>query len=132
VFASLGQYEKDVETTGTGVRLTPDRLYLYGNLANSALALQHFDEARQVIHEAQARKADDVTLHNALYALAFLGADPSGMAEQQKWYAGKPEESFGFALASDTEAYAGHVRKAREFSKRAVDSALKADREEIG
>jgi hypothetical protein len=46
-------------------------------------------------------------LHNALYALAFLGADSAAMAEQQQWFAGKPDyENFGLALASDTEAYA--------------------------
>ena len=64
-------------------------------------------------------------LHNALYALAFLGADSAAMAEQQQWFAGKPEyENFGLALASDTEAYAGHLGKARELTKRAVDSAI--------
>jgi tetratricopeptide (TPR) repeat protein len=54
------------------------------------------------------------------------------MAEQTQWYAGKPQESFGFALESDTEAYAGHVRHARELNKRAVDSAVKADSKENG
>jgi hypothetical protein len=53
------------------------------------------------------------------------------MAQQQQWFAGKPEyESFGLALASDTEAYAGHVSKARELTKWAVDSAQRADNKE--
>ena len=94
--------------------------------------MQRFDETRQVIHEAQARKLDDFILHNVLYALAFLGADSAAMAEQQKWFAGKPEENFGLALASDTEAYGGHVGKARELTKRAVDSAIRADSKENG
>src|ERR1017187_9746772 len=76
-------------------------------LANYALALQRFDEARQIIHEAQARKADGFLMHNALYALAFLAADTAAMAEQQQWFAGKPEENFGLSLSSDTEAYGG-------------------------
>jgi predicted Zn-dependent protease len=54
------------------------------------------------------------------------------MAEQQQWFAGKPEENWGLALASDTEAYAGHVSKARELTKRAVDSAIRADSKESG
>jgi hypothetical protein len=54
------------------------------------------------------------------------------MAEQQQWFTGKPEENFGLALASDTEAYAGHVGKARELTKRAVDSAIRADGKETG
>ena len=54
------------------------------------------------------------------------------MAEQQQWFAGKPEENFGLALASDTEAYGGHLGKARELTKRAVDSAIRADNKENG
>ena len=81
----------------------------------------------RIIHEAQARKMDDSILHSALYALAFVGADSTAMVEQQQWYAGKPEENIGLALASDTEAYAGHLGKARELTKRAVDSAVRAD-----
>ncbi len=94
--------------------------------------MQRFDETRQIIHEAQARKLDDFILHIDLYALAFLGSDSAAMAEQQQWFAGKPEENFGLALASDTEAYAGHLGKARELTKRAVDSAVRADNKETG
>jgi serine/threonine protein kinase/Tfp pilus assembly protein PilF len=133
VYAQQGQYEKATEVTRQGVRLAPDQVAFYVNLANYALALQRFDETRQIIHEAQARKLDDFVLRNALYALAFLGADSAAMAEQLQWFAGKPEyENFGLALASDTEAYGGHLGKARELTKRAVDSAIRADSKESG
>ncbi|SPE45267.1 Serine/threonine protein kinase with TPR repeats [Candidatus Sulfotelmatobacter sp. SbA7] len=130
--AAQGQYEKATEIQREGLRLVPDTDQ-YVNLALWELSLQRFDETRQVIHEAQARKIDDFLLHNALYALAFVGADSAAMAEQQRWYAGKPEyENYGLALASDTEAYAGRVGKARELTKRAVDSAIRVDNKESG
>jgi serine/threonine protein kinase/tetratricopeptide (TPR) repeat protein len=132
VYGAQGQYEKAAEVTRQALRLVPDENN-YGNLANFALALQRFDEARQSIHEAQSRKLDDFIVHNALYGLAFQGADSGAMAEQQQWFAGKPEyENFGLALASDTEAYGGHLGKARELTKRAVDSAIRADSKETG
>jgi serine/threonine protein kinase/tetratricopeptide (TPR) repeat protein len=132
VYGEQGQYEKAAEVTRQAMRLAPDEND-DGNLANYTLALQRFDEGRQVIHEAQVRKLDDYWLHNTLYALAFLGADSTTIADQQQWYAGKPDyENYGLALASDTEAYAGHVGKARELTKRAVDSAIRADSKEIG
>ena len=131
VYSAQGQYEKAAELTRQAVDLAPDQ-ESYGNLANDALAVQRFDEARQAVHEAQARKLDDFLLHNALYALAFLGADSSAMAEQQQWYASKPDENFGLSLAADTEAYAGHVGKSRELTKRAVDAAVRADSKESG
>ncbi|HSY98493.1 MAG TPA: protein kinase [Terriglobales bacterium] len=133
IHCELGQYEKAAEVTRHALRLAPNTLLLYGNLANFSLALQRFDETRQIIQEAQARKFDDLTLHNALYALAFVGADSAAMADQQQWFARKPDyEDFGLALASDTEAYAGHVGKARELTKRAVDSAVRVDSKENG
>jgi tetratricopeptide (TPR) repeat protein len=131
VYGAQGHYEKAAELTRQALRLAPDENN-YGNLANYALALQRFDETPQIIHEAQARKLDDLIVHNAHYALVFLGSDSAAMAEQQQWFAGKPEENIGLALASDTEAYAGHLGKARELTKRAVDSAIRADSKESG
>jgi tetratricopeptide (TPR) repeat protein len=133
VYSQRGQYEKATEITRQGLRLAPDRVGSYDNLINFALALQHFDEARQLIRDAQARKMDDSIFHNALYALAFLNSDSAAMAEQQQWFGGKAEvETYGLALASDTEAYAGHMGKARELTRRAVESAIKADSKENG
>ncbi|MGA2646966.1 MAG: protein kinase, partial [Candidatus Sulfotelmatobacter sp.] len=132
VFGEQGQYEKAMENARQALRIEPDHLVYYENLANYALSLQRLDEARQIIHEGQAQKADDFILHNALYALAFLVTDSAAMAEQQQWFAGRPEENFGLALASDTEAYGGRLGKARELTKRAVDSAIRADSKETG
>jgi serine/threonine protein kinase/tetratricopeptide (TPR) repeat protein len=145
VYAQQGQYEKAAEITRQTLALAPYALkgeaapggnvFSYSNLVNYALALQRFDEARQIIHGEQAQKLDldDVIVHNALYALAFLGADSAAMAEQQQWFGSKPEyENFGLALASDTEAYSGHLRKARELAKQSVGSAIRADYKESG
>ena len=133
VYAAQGQYEKAIEMMRQAVRLGPDSVPTYENLATLALALQRFDDTRQIIQQLQARKMDDFGMHIALYALAFLGADSAGMAEQEKWFEGKPGyDTFGLALASDTEAYAGHLGKARELTKRAMDSAIRSDSKENG
>jgi len=133
VYVQQGQWKKAEEQYRESLRLAPDNSAPYANFTNSLLALQRFDEARQVIHDVQARKADDFIIYNALYALAFLGTDSRAMAEQQEWFAGHPEsEHFGLALASDTEAYAGHLGKARELTKRSVESAVRADSKENG
>jgi len=131
VYAALGQYEKAAELTRQAGRLVPDSIVWRENLALYAIALQRFDEVRQIIDEAQAKKMDDFAFHSTLYALAFLGSDSGGMAEQQQWVSSKPDyENAGFALASDTEAYGGHLAKARELTKLAVDSAIRADNKE--
>jgi hypothetical protein len=40
----------------------------------------------------------------AHHAPAFIRPDSAAMAEVLQWFTGKPEENFGLALASDTEA----------------------------
>ncbi|MGC2171692.1 MAG: winged helix-turn-helix domain-containing protein [Candidatus Sulfotelmatobacter sp.] len=133
VYAEQGQYEKAAEITRQAMRLSPGTTADEGNIANDTLALQRFDESRQIIREAQARKEGDLVTRVALYALAFIGSDSAGMAEQQQWLAGKPDYvNVGLALASDTEAYGGHLGKARELTRRAVDSAIRADSKETG
>ena len=130
VYALQGQYEKAVEVTRQALRIE-DNMYSHENLAAYTLALQRFDETRQIIRDAQSRKMDDDLFHDILYDLAFLGAESAAMAEQQQWYAGKPEyEGEGLALASATEAYGGHLGKARELTKRAVDSVVRVDNKE--
>ncbi|HEX4716188.1 MAG TPA: tetratricopeptide repeat protein, partial [Ktedonobacteraceae bacterium] len=133
VYTALGQHEKAIDAYRQCIRLNPDYFASYGNLANSQLASQQLDGVRQTIQQAQARKIDNFVLHNALYALAFLKADSPALAEQQKWYASQPDsETFGLSLASDTEAYAGHLGKARELTKHSVESAIRADSKENG
>jgi serine/threonine protein kinase/tetratricopeptide (TPR) repeat protein len=131
VYDAQGQYEKSRDVYHDSLRLEPDNVVSYENIAHSLLALQRFDEARQTIQ--QAGKLDSDALHNALYALAFLGRDSPAMAEQQQWFAGQPDvEDSGLSLASDTEAFGGHLGKARELTKRSVDSAIRADSKETG
>jgi len=129
VYALQGQYEKASETTRRALRLAPS-FGSYGNLAIYALASQSFDGARQIIHDAQAENIDGFESRSALYALAFLRADSATMAEQQNWFAGRPEENMALALASDTEAYRGRLGEARELTTRAVESAIRADSKE--
>jgi len=131
-YVQEGQYEKGIEAYRESLRLAPDNSFTYWGLADNLLALQSFEEARQTIEQAHARKLDNYGLRSALYGLAFLREDSAGMAQQQQWFAGKPEENFGVSLASDTEAYAGHLRKATELTKRSIDSAIRADSKETG
>jgi eukaryotic-like serine/threonine-protein kinase len=133
VYSSQGLYEKASEEYREGARLFDDGVGNYQNLANTLMALQRFQETKQIIRDAQARKVDDYILHLQVYALAFLAADSPGMAEQRQWFATHPEvEHNGLSLASDTEAYSGRLSKARELTRQSVDSAIRADSRESG
>jgi serine/threonine protein kinase/tetratricopeptide (TPR) repeat protein len=131
VYAEQGQYENAAEAARQQMRLIPDSVVPSANLGNDQLALQRIDDAQDIIHRAQARKLDYEILHAALYAVAFIRADSPAMTVQQQWFAAQSAyEGYGLTLASDTEAYAGHLATARELTRRAVDSAIHADNKE--
>jgi eukaryotic-like serine/threonine-protein kinase len=132
-YGELGQYERAIEPARRNLQLRRDNVASYENLASLMLSLQRFDEARKAIQEAHSRKLDDYLLHTQLYALGFLAGDIAAIGQERQWFAGNPaSENFGLSLDSDTEAYAGHVGKSREISKRSVDSAIRADSKETG
>ena len=127
-YASLGQYEKAAEANRQALRLAPDVGGPYMNLGNTLLAQQLVSAARTTEETALARKLDDYILRNELYAVAFLNKDNISLDEQRAWFQKHPDsEHFGLALDADTEAYAGHLRKSRELTARAVESAKRAD-----
>ena len=133
VFAEQGQYEKAAEMERQAVRIAPYWTGGYESIAYYTLALQRFDEARQMIYAEPTKVNNDYLVPSMRYTLAFLGADSAAMAEQQQWFADNSQyEHIGLALASDTEAYGGHLAKARELNKRAVESAMRADSKESG
>jgi serine/threonine protein kinase/tetratricopeptide (TPR) repeat protein len=132
IYLVQGQYEKASEAYRESLRLDSDIEAPYVDLAMSLLALQRFDEAQQIVQQAETRKLDNELVHEALYAVAFLRSDSQAMAEQQQWFTGTPAENFGLSLASDTEAFAGHLMKAREVTKQSVDSAIRVDSKESG
>jgi serine/threonine protein kinase/tetratricopeptide (TPR) repeat protein len=130
VYASQGQYENAVNEYRECLQIDPDFILAEINLPNNLLSLQRFDEALMSIHEAQGRKHDDLLLHDESYELAFLANNTDEMTKELQWFAGKPEEDIGISLESDTEAYFGHLTKARELSKQAADSAVRSDARE--
>jgi predicted Zn-dependent protease len=88
------------------------------------MALNEFAEARKTVHEALDRNLDSEELHYLLFRLAFVSADKQGMAEQVAWFGGKPDTMpYILLMESTTEGHTGHLRRARELKRLAIESA---------
>jgi tetratricopeptide (TPR) repeat protein len=122
-----GDYAASVELERQRMRLDPNAVYGYDNLGWRLMALGRLEESRKAFEEALSRKLDDDVLHSGLYSLAFLAADTQGMASQAAWFEGKLDLRHEILSGeADTEAYGGHLEKARELTRRSVDSAVRA------
>jgi tetratricopeptide (TPR) repeat protein/class 3 adenylate cyclase len=131
VYSILGQYDKALAQARETLRLDPASGLSYAAVVSAYLFLNRLEEARATAEEAQAKKLDSAGLHLCLYELAFLQNDAGGMAQQVAWAEGKPGvEDVLMVNEADTAAYSGRLRKAREFSRRAVASAKRAEEKE--
>jgi serine/threonine protein kinase/Flp pilus assembly protein TadD len=131
IYDSLGQFSKSVDAYGKALKIEPSSGLTYANLVGSYLFLNRLQDAAATAAEAQSKKLDSPALRLNLYRLAFLQNDLSGMAQQLTWSAGKPGvENAMLRLEADTQAYAGHLGKAREISLRAIESAKRAGEKE--
>ena len=132
LYAGLGQWDKAIAETQAGLRLEPT-INGYGNLAFCYVAVNRLKDARQTLQDAQQKNFDSGWIRSQLYALAFLSGDAAEMERQVAWAAGRPgDEDQMLNTHADTQAYYGHLEKARDLARRAADSAVRADAKETG
>jgi serine/threonine protein kinase/Flp pilus assembly protein TadD len=130
-YSFLGQYEKAVAESLEALRLNPDANFVYGNLIEIYASLGRLDEAKTTYQQAMAHKFETPALHATMYGVAFLQGDAAEMQRLLDLTAGKQGvEDTGLSMQSDTEAFSGRLGKARDFSRRAVESAQRADEKE--
>jgi serine/threonine protein kinase/tetratricopeptide (TPR) repeat protein len=117
----MGQFDRAIPQLQEAIRRTANSAS-YNVLVNAYLATEHLDEAKFTIDQALAHKFDSI--RDRYYVWAFLANDQATMQQQLDWSAGKADyENFLLDLQSDTEVFHGRLRRARECSQRAVQSA---------
>jgi len=131
IYQNLGDYEKSLAAAQQSMKRDPGSGISYGNLVSSYMTVNRLDEARATAQEAQAHNLDNPYIHLSLYAIDFLQHDAAAMEREAAGLMGKPGvEDVILYGESDTAAYAGQYAKARELTRRASDSAQRADEKE--
>jgi len=130
-YFTLGQFERAAAVTREALRLEPASILGYNNLGVAYFSMNRLDEAKSALDEALARKLDGPYLRQSIYYLDFLRKDAVGMQQQLAWGMGKPgAEDILLSAESDTQADYGRLRKARQLSAQAAESAKRNDSKE--
>jgi tetratricopeptide (TPR) repeat protein/predicted Ser/Thr protein kinase len=130
-YMSMGRWEQGLAATQESIRLQDHDAGSYGNLAQIDMALNRLDDASAALERAQKNDLDSLQLRLMTYYLAFLRSDSAKMQQEVDWATGKPQsEDALLSVQSDSESYFGHRKTARDFSRRAVESAERAGSKE--
>jgi DNA-binding winged helix-turn-helix (wHTH) protein/tetratricopeptide (TPR) repeat protein len=128
----LGRYEKAISEDLESIRLNPDVAVSYSNLMEVYEPLNRLEEAKATYRQALERRLDGPYLHTDMYVVAFLENDAAEMQRQIDLATSMPgAEDWLLSQQSDTWAFSGRLAKAREFSRRAVESAHRNDLQEV-
>jgi serine/threonine protein kinase len=127
VLSVIGQIERAAEEATEAIRLNPNFPIPYAQLILAQAALNRFDDAKATYAQAVERKVHNPFIEIGMYEIAFLQNDTAWMAQQVAKTVNLP--GWGdqmLTLESDTAAYYGRLKDARELSRRAIDAAQAA------
>ena len=130
-YNELGLFDKALEAAREAIRLNPSSASGYSLLAAAFAGLDRFDEAKEIVGQAQAQKLETTPMRRILYRIAFVQGDATTMQQQIEWLGGKPDEYLAQGWQSETAAFSGQLKKAQEFSNRAVEVAERSDLKEV-
>jgi eukaryotic-like serine/threonine-protein kinase len=127
---AVGQPEKALSSASEALKINPKDPYAYSNLTSAYMALNRFDEAKAVVEQAVAQKADPPGVHVMLYGIAFIRGDGAGMQQELERAAGKVQEPMILFYQALGQCALGKIKDARASYAHAVSVAQVQDRKE--
>ncbi|HEY6376300.1 MAG TPA: winged helix-turn-helix domain-containing protein [Edaphobacter sp.] len=124
IYPVLGRYEEAVQESKKAVEADSSFAIGYNVLAMSYQALNHFEEARQILRQASERGLDMPDSLISRFQLAFIKGDQADMKSVST--AALKESSVEDAVVDEeafAEAYVGHLQEATRKSQHAVSLA---------
>jgi len=119
----FGQFEQAVPTLRDAIRLDPQFIPAYSNLAASLLALNRLPEARAVLRQAAERHLEFNGARRLSYLVAFVEGDAQTMEKELAASVGVRSTNAAFGWQAHALAFNGRVDDAHDQYRRGVDRA---------
>ena len=126
-----GDYARADAAARRGFEINPDSSNNYVSLMYCDQYLGRYGQAKAAAEQSRAKKLNSPWYPLVLYVVDFLQNNPAGMAQQVAATVGVPgvEDQMLF-VESETAADHGQFQQARELTRRASDSARRAQEKE--
>jgi len=126
VDSDLGELENAYVQAREALRLDPQSEVNAFNAVLGAISVGRLNETEHILQTAKARGADGEAVHVGQYLFAFQHREFAEMEKQLAWAIDKPGAGeILLAQHSETQAYFGKIRIARDLSKRATATAIR-------
>jgi eukaryotic-like serine/threonine-protein kinase len=127
-YTVVGPFDSAIANGREALRLNPKDARAYVNLAVGFMGLNRFDEAKNILREAQQQKLETTNMHARLYQMAFMQGDAAAMKEQIDWAANRPDADVWQAQAAQAN---GEQTRANQFYDQAIALSRQSDSKEL-
>jgi tetratricopeptide (TPR) repeat protein len=117
----LGQFEHAVPALREAIRLDPQFIPAYSNLAASLLVLNRLPEAREILRQAADRHLEFGGARRLSFLMAFVEGDAQTMERELAASVGVRATNAALGWQAHALAFGGHVNDAHEQYRRGVD-----------
>ena len=129
-YSLAGQYEEALKEAREAVRLSPNNGTAQGNVVESFIRLNRFDEARQVLDQTVGQNPNRALYHFYSYQLAFVRGDEATMKADLDWLGKQAPSPDAFDMQASAAAFYGQWRRSMDFTRRSTELHLSQDRKE--
>jgi tetratricopeptide (TPR) repeat protein len=117
----FGQFDHAVPALREAIRLDPQFIPAYSNLAASLLALNRLPEARDILRQAADRHLEFGGARRLSFLMAFVEGDAQTMERELAASVGVRATNAAFGWQAHALAFGGHVNDAHDQYRRGVD-----------
>jgi tetratricopeptide (TPR) repeat protein len=90
----MGQFEKALAASLDEMRVDPNSIYSYQDLADAYFNLNRLDEAKAIAEQGLAKVPDAIGSHPQLMEMAYMRGDTAEFERHLAWAKGRPDEQF--------------------------------------
>jgi eukaryotic-like serine/threonine-protein kinase len=94
IYGSIGQFDKGLASSLDEMRVDPNSIYSYQDLADGYFSLNRIDEAKTVAEQGLTKVPDAIGSHRQLMDIASLRGDKAEVDRHLAWGKGRPDEQF--------------------------------------
>jgi serine/threonine protein kinase/tetratricopeptide (TPR) repeat protein len=127
----IGDFDKALPEAQEALRLQPDHLFSYQNLAWAYLTVGRSDEAAAVCHQALDKGYDSLTTRYVLWMIAKSEGDEVAAQKQVDSQTGTWGEAWMYKAEAEAAIDAGQIEEARALGRRAVEAAQRFEMAEM-
>ena len=125
IYGSIGQFDKELASALAEMRVDPDSIFSYQDVADSYFNLNRLDEAKTVAEQGLAKQVDAAGAHRQLMEIAHMRGDMAEVDRHLAWAKGRSEETFLLLSKAFFEFNAGKRKASAQTFQDAQTIALK-------